>query len=148
MSSAEVNKVTIRRYVEDALAEVPSGHLTATDDFLTSDAAFHDPGQAPSVGTGAHKQRSAILFGAFPNVRFAIENMVAEGERVAVRWTVRGTLQSGFMSLPPTGKEVRLSGITMYRLSGGRIAEGRSNFDQLGVLQSLGVIPSPGQAGR
>ena len=59
MSSAEVNKVTIRRYVEDALAEVPSGHLTATDDFLTSDAAFHDPGQAPSVGTEAQKQRSA-----------------------------------------------------------------------------------------
>lgn len=50
------------------------------------------------------------------------------------------------MSLPPTGKEVRLSGITIYRLCGGRIAEARSNFDQLGVLQ-LGVIPSPGQAG-
>jgi predicted ester cyclase len=74
--------------------------------------------------------------------------MAAEGERAAVRWTVRGTHQGGFMSLPPTGKEVRLSGITMYRLSGGKIAEGRSNFDQLGVLQQLGVIPSPGQAGR
>ena len=51
------------------------------------------------------------------------------------------------MSLPPTSKEVKMSGITIYRLSGGRIAEGRSNFDQLGVLQQAGVIPPPGQAG-
>lgn len=69
MSSAEENKATVRRYVEDALAEVRSGNLAATDDFLTSDAAFHDPGQAPSVGTEAHKQRSAMLLGAFPNAR-------------------------------------------------------------------------------
>lgn len=69
-------------------------------------------------------------------------------EWVAVRWTVRGTHQDGFMSLTPTGKEVTMSGITIYRLSGGRIAEARSNFDQLGVLQQLGVIPPPGQAGR
>jgi steroid delta-isomerase-like uncharacterized protein len=121
--------------------------LAATDHFLTSDAAFYDPGQPPSVGTEAQKQRSAMLLGAFPNARFAIENMVAEGERVAVRWTLRGTRQGGFMSLPPTGKEVTMSGITIYRLSGGKIAEARSNFDQLGMLHQLGVIPPPGQAG-
>ena len=73
--------------------------------------------------------------------------MIAEGERVAVRWTLRGTHQGGFMSLPPPGKKVTMSGITIYRLSGGRIAEARSNFDQLGVLQQAGVIPPPGQAG-
>jgi predicted ester cyclase len=82
MSSAEENKATVRRYVEDALAEVRSGNLAATDEILTSDAAFYDPGQSPSVGTEAQKQRSAMLLGAFPNARFAIENMVPEGERV------------------------------------------------------------------
>jgi hypothetical protein len=59
MSPAEEHKAIVRRYVEDALAEVRSGNLAATDDFLTSDATFYDPGQPPSVGTEAQKQRSA-----------------------------------------------------------------------------------------
>ncbi len=59
MSSAEENKATVRRYVEDAVAEVRSGNLAATDEILTSDATFYDPGQPPSVGTEAQKQRSA-----------------------------------------------------------------------------------------
>lgn len=59
MSSAEENKATVRRYVEDAVAEVRSGNLAATDEILTSEATFYDPGQPPSVGTEAQKQRSA-----------------------------------------------------------------------------------------
>ena len=144
--ATEENKAIVRSYLVDALAEIRRGNLAATDEFLTGDAAFYDPGQPPSVGTEAQRERSAMLLGAFPDAEFATEDMIAEGDKVAARWTFRGTHQGDFAGIPPTGKQVTMRGITLYRLVGGKIAEARSNFDQLGMLQQLGVIPQSGQA--
>jgi predicted ester cyclase len=80
---SEENKAIIRRYLQDALAQIRSGNPHATDEFLTSDAAFHDPGQPPSIGREAQRQRSDMLLSAFPDVQFTIEDMVAEGDKVA-----------------------------------------------------------------
>jgi steroid delta-isomerase-like uncharacterized protein len=143
--STQENKAIVHRYLEDALAQIRDGKLDATDEFLTGDAAFHDPGQPASVGREAQRQRSAMLLGAFPDVRFAIEDLVAEADKVAVRWVMRATHQGVFAGIPATGRPVAMSGITIYRLAEGRIAEAWSNLDQLGLLQQLGTIPAPAQ---
>jgi steroid delta-isomerase-like uncharacterized protein len=145
--SVEENKALVRRYLGDAFAEVQRGNLAATDELLASDATFYDPGAPPSVGREAQRQRSTVLVSAFPTAHFTIEEMVAEGDKVAVRWTFNGTHEGPFMGLPPTGKNVTMTGITIYRIVNGKIQEAWSNFDQLGVLQQLGVVPVQGQAG-
>ena len=143
--STEQNKIIIRRYLEDALEAVRGGNLAATDEYLAEGATFYDPGRPPSIGREAQKQRSAALLNSFPDVRFVIEDMIAEGDRVAARWTMRATHTGSFMNIPPTGRQIVMTGITIYRLMDGKIVEAHSDLDQLGMLQQLGVIPTPGR---
>jgi steroid delta-isomerase-like uncharacterized protein len=121
----EDNKAIIRRYLQDALEQVRTGNRATTDEFLTSDA--HDPGKPASIGREAQRERSATLLSAFPDVRFTIEDMVAEGDKVAARWEMSGTHQGAFAGIPATGKQVAIAGITIYRLADGKIAEAWSN---------------------
>ncbi len=144
--ATEENKAIVRSYLVDALAEIRRGNLAATDEFLTGDAAFYDPGQPPSVGTEAQRERSAMLLGAFPDAEFATEDMIAEGDKVAARWTFRGTHQGDFAGIPPTGKQVTMPGIDIMRIKDSRIAELWGHEDMLGMLQQLGVAPTPGQS--
>jgi steroid delta-isomerase-like uncharacterized protein len=111
---------------------------------VAESAKRHDPGQLPSIGPEAQKQRSAMLLSAFPDVQFTIEDMVAEGDNVAVRWVMRATHQGAFAGIPATGRQVAMSGITIYRLTDGKIGEAWSTFDQLGLLHQLGMTPAPG----
>jgi len=76
-----------------------------------------------------------------------VEDVIAEEDRVVVRWTAQGTQQGELLGVPPTGKQVTVTGIDVYRIENGRTAEHWGNFDQLGMLQQLGVIPVPGAAG-
>ena len=73
--------------------------------------------------------------------------MVAEGDRVVVRWTAEGTHQGELLGIPPTGKRLRFSGISIYRLAEGKVAEVWEEFDRLGLMQHLGVILTPGETG-
>ena len=83
---------------------------------------------------------------AFPDLHFTVEDLIAEGDKVVARLTVRGTQQGAFMGIPPTGKHVTVTGIDINRLAGGKSVEHWLNMDTLGLLQQLGVIPAPGQA--
>ena len=74
-----------------------------------------------------------------------IEDVIAEGDKVAVRFTFRGTHQGELMGIPPTGKQVTISGMDINRIAGGKIAERWAVFDMLGMLQQLGVMPAPEQ---
>ena len=139
--STEHNKAVIQRYLQEG----PTNEAIALAS-LTEDATFYDPGAPPSVGHAAQRQRSAMLFSAFPNPQFTVEDLIAEADQVVARWTFRGTHRGPFAGIPPTGKQVEMTGITIYRLRDGKIAEARSNIDQLGLLQQLGVIPMPEQS--
>jgi predicted ester cyclase len=75
------------------------------------------------------------------------EDQIAEGDKVASRWTMRGTHTGELLGIAPTGKQATMTGIVISRLAGSTIAEEWENFDQLGLLQQLGVIPSPAEAG-
>jgi predicted ester cyclase len=80
----------------------------------------------------------------FPDIKVTVEDLVAEGEKVVARWTWRGTNQGEFQGMSPTGKQVTGSGISIHRFANGKFAEAWVNFDTLGMLQQLGVIPAMG----
>jgi predicted ester cyclase len=89
------------------------------------------------------KQYAAMNLGAFPDVRVSVEDQIAEGDMVVTRWTATGTHTGELMGIPPTGRRIEISGITINRFSGGRIAEDWYQSDDLGMMQQLGVIPWP-----
>ena len=86
-----------------------------------------------------------MFYAAFPDLRGTIEDMVAEGDKVASRLRWRGTHQAELMGIPPTGKQGDFTRIAIHRIEGGKVVEGWVNFDAMGMMQQLGVVPSPGQ---
>jgi predicted ester cyclase len=80
--------------------------------------------------------------GAFPDARVTVEDQIAEGDKVVDRWTATGTPTGDLMSVPPTGRRIEVSGITISRFAGGKIVEDWYQGDDLGMMQQLGVIPS------
>jgi steroid delta-isomerase-like uncharacterized protein len=134
----EENKAIVRRY----LTEGPTNEALALAS-LTDDAVYYDPGAPPSVGHEGQKRRTAALLTAFPDPKFDLDDVIAEGDKVVVRWTFHGTHSGPFGPIPATGKRVSMTGITIYTLRGGKIAEARSNFDQMGMMQQLGPL-APG----
>jgi len=94
------------------------------------------------------KQHIAIFEAGFPRYWLKAEDMIVEGTKVAVRATFGGTHQGDLMGIAPTGKEVSGDGILIYRIENAKIVEFWSGFDQLTILQQLGVVPPPGGGGE
>ncbi len=94
------------------------------------------------------KRRVANLLTAFPDVQIIQEELIAEGDQVVERWTIRGTHQSTFMGIPPTGKYITYTGIDIFRIVDGKLVLVGQSVDRLGMMQQLGVVPMPGQATR
>lgn len=86
-----------------------------------------------------------MLYKAFPDYHVTVEDQIAEGERVVTRWTCHGTHEGEFQGMPPTGKKMAMSEITIFRIANGKLVEGWSNLDMLGALQQLGAIPASEQ---
>lgn len=86
-----------------------------------------------------------VLRAAFPDYRFELFDQIAEGDRVAMRWRFAGTHEGPFQGAPPSGKQVSMTGITIFRLAGGRLVEGWTNEDLLGLLEQIGALPAPEQ---
>ena len=80
---------------------------------------------------------------AFPDRRFVVEDMIAEGDKVSARFTMRGTHKGEFRGIAPSGREVMMAGIDMIRLAEGKMVEDRVEVDQLGMMQQLSVVASP-----
>ncbi len=140
---SEKNRALVEHFVEEAFNR---GNLEAAEEIYASTFISHDPTAPEEQGTpGDVKQFVNTYRTAFPDGHTTVEDSVAEGDKVAYRWTFRGTHQGGLMGIPPTGKRVEITGITINRLSGGKIEEQWNTFDQLGMLQQIGVIPARGQ---
>ena len=82
-----------------------------------------------------------VFRGAFPDTRITIEDQVAEGDRVVTRWTARGTHQGDLMGIPPSGASGEIGGVTINRISGGKIAETWGSYDLLGLIRQIGATP-------
>jgi steroid delta-isomerase-like uncharacterized protein len=138
--SLQENKDLVQRVVDT----INEGKLSQAKELYTSDFVNHDP-SAPTVRDREALMQTLAVWGTgFPDARATIEEMVAEGDKVAKRWTYRGTHSGEFMGIPATGKEISMTAITIYRISGGKVAECWWNYDSLGVMQQLGVIPPLG----
>ncbi len=86
------------------------------------------------------------MFAAFPDSNMTIDDTVAEGDRVVSRFTVRGTHRGEFQGIPPTGKQVTITGIAISRIEGGRVVEDWEELNMLGLMQQIGAIPAPAEA--
>jgi steroid delta-isomerase-like uncharacterized protein len=141
--STEDNRAATQRFYAEVWNK---GDLDAVDDILTSDFVDHaaPPGFPP--GLEGAKQVFVMYRTAFPDFRLSVEDLIAEGDKVVARWVTQGTHGGELMGIPPTGKQVTVEGIDVFRLVGGKIAEHWAQFDMLGLLQQLGVAPTPGQA--
>ena len=138
---SEENKAILRRVNEEVFTQ---GNLALVDELLSPNYLLHDPGIPGGElrGTESFKQQWVSMFRtAFPDLQLSVEDQVAEGDRVATRYTARGTHRGELMGIAPTGKQVTITGITVDRISGGKIEEEWNNFDQLGVLRQLGAVP-------
>ena len=140
--SAEANKVVVRRFIEEVLA---GGDVAALAELTAPDCAEHtaSPGGWPGEGTVA---RYMVTWrAAFPDLAITVEDLLAEGDRVAVRWTLRGTHWGAFLGVLPTGRSVVVAGLEIYRLDAGQIVERWAVVDTLALLRQLDA-PSPSPA--
>ena len=139
--STEENKAVIRRVIEEVWNK---GNLAVADEVIANNYVFDAAGQE-FKGPEGLKQAVTIYRTAFPDFHITIDDMVAEGDKVASRFTVRGTHKGDLMGIAPTGKQVTVTGTAFNRLVGGKEVEARASMDQLGMLQQMGVVPPMGQ---
>jgi steroid delta-isomerase-like uncharacterized protein len=138
--STEENKANNRRIYEEVWN---GGNLAVIDELFAANSVFHDPATILH-GPAGFKAYVTMYRSAFPDTDFTIEDVIAEGDKVVTRWTARGTHKGELQGIPPTGKKVAVTGIVVTHLSNSKLVEGWSNFDALGMLQQLGMIPSMG----
>jgi steroid delta-isomerase-like uncharacterized protein len=141
--STEENKALYRRWFEEV---VSGGNLALVDELLASDYVLHFPGVPAPVDREGHKQLVMMFRTGFPDWNETVEDVIAEGDKVVIRVTGRGTHQGGFQGIPPTGNRVTATGVGIGRIEDGRITETWAAYDALGMMQQLGVIPAPGQS--
>ena len=131
-----------RRMIEEVFG---AGNYDLADELVAANAMGHDPAlPEPTVGPEGVKESARGYRGAFPDLKLTIEQQVAEGDYVATRWSARGTHKAELFGIAATGKESTVTGITIDRWAGGKIAESWTNWDTLGMLQQLGVVPQLG----
>lgn len=141
--STEVNKTSLRRFYDEVFNKK---NKAAIDEFIAPNQVDHAAPPGTPGGLAGARQTITMYLTAFPDLHFTVEDIIAEGDRVVARLTMRGTQQGAFMGTPPTGKHVTSTGIDINRLAGGKSVEHWLEMDTLGLLQQLGVVPAPGQA--
>ena len=139
---SEQNKKTVRRAFEEGWN---NGKLDIFDEICDAGYVNHDPSRAAMehVDVAGYKQFVGGTLAAFPDCAFTILDQIAEGDKTDTRWQVSGTHQGEFLGIPATGKNALMTGMSIHRFVGGKIAEEWSNWDALGLLQQLGVVPAP-----
>lgn len=134
------NKALVRGFFEDVWS---TGDIARRDAFLASDYRGHLSGSPQTIDRNGWTTWFQGFRSAFPDARFTVEDMIAEGDRVAARLTMRGTHSGPLNGIPATGRSVVVSGMSIERVADGRIVEGWNENDALGMLTQLGVLPLP-----
>ena len=136
--SIEESKAIVRRFTDEILNEK---NLDRADEIMAQDYVDHGamPGQAP--GLQGSKSKWSMWVAAVPDLRVRAEDMFAEGDRVAVRWTAKGTQSGNLLGIPASGRSFRFTGMSVFRVAAGKIAEQWEEWDKLDLMQQLGVVP-------
>ena len=142
--SAEENKAKVRRLIQEFLN---NGDLAVADEIFATNFVNHSPAIGITADRQGIKQYITMLRSAFSDFHCTIEDLIAEGDKVAVRVINRGTHRAEFMGISPTGRQVNVTAISIFRFAGGKVVERWNNTDNLGLLRQLGVVLPQGQAG-
>jgi steroid delta-isomerase-like uncharacterized protein len=143
-NNLEQNKELTRRFYEECWNQ---GKVDRLDQYVTKDCRYHDP-VFPTVGPGIDslKQHITMCRKGFPDLRFALDDMIAERDEVVVHWTARGTHEGQFLGMAPTRKSASVTGTSIYRIKNQRIQEQFAEWNLLTLMEHLGVaIPSKAQ---
>ena len=136
----DANKDLVRRFFEEVWS---TGDLSLRDEFLGADYRGHMAGAEQPIDRDGWTGWFQGFRTAFPDARFTVEDLIAEGDRVAARLTMRGTHLGPMNGVPATGRAVVVTGMSIERVANGRIVEGWNQNDALGLLTQLGVLPPP-----
>ena len=126
MSAEESNKALVRRFFEEAWVK---GNVSAVDEFMAADYVEHPRPSTLPPGAEGLKQLILAYRTAFPDLKLTLDDIFAEGEMVAFRWSVSGTHLGEWLGVPPTGNHVRATGITNFRIAGGKVEESWTSID-------------------
>lgn len=139
--SVQENKALARRVFDEVWSQ---GNLDLADEILTPDFVGRPGGLGePFKGPAGAKEFIGRLREGFPDITFTIEDTIAEGDLVATRWTATGTHDGEFMGFEPTGRRATIGGMTIQRFEDGRIVEGWTQPDAVGLLRVIGALPEP-----
>jgi steroid delta-isomerase-like uncharacterized protein len=136
----DANKTVSRRIIEEVFNQ---GRYEVLDELVAPTFVQHDPSSPmPVEGIDGLRQFIDLYRTSFPDLKITIEDQIAEGDRVATRWTAVGTHQADLLGISATGKQATVTGITIDTIADGKLAASHNNWDTLGMLQQLGVVPS------
>ena len=139
---SDANKDVVRRVFEEA---VNTGKLELLNGLIAED--YTSPSGASATGPEAFVKPIRALSEAFPDIRYQLKDMIAEGDQVAVRWTWSGTHRNVYRGptgvYPPTGKQLANDGMAVFQVSGGKVRRAWLLTDRLGFLQEVGGVPRP-----
>jgi steroid delta-isomerase-like uncharacterized protein len=139
MATAEENRRTMQRFV--VFINTADENLAA--ELVSPKATFHVPGRTePVSGPPGYLEIIQMMRSGFPDIQWTLEEVIAEGDKVAARFTMRGTHQGTFFGVPPTGKKITVQALNIYRFADGQIVEERGQPDLLELLKQIGAIPA------
>lgn len=135
------NKDVVRRWFTEVLE---GGKFDTADEVIAPDFIAHDPSMPEAKGPEGMKHRARLLRTAFPDLKYTLGDLVAEGDKVATHWAFHGTHKGTFRGIAPTGKRVAFTGTVIFRVANGKLQESWVNWDALGLLEQLGALPAAG----
>src|SRR6476646_378603 len=132
------NKLVMYRFLEF----INTASEKLAQELISPNAVFHVPGRAePMRGPAGYLSIIQMMRGGFPDIQWNLEEMVAEGNKVAARFTMRGTHRGTFFGVPPSGNKISVQAMNLYRLSHGQFVKERGQPDMLALLQQIGALP-------
>jgi len=140
MSAKEI-KALVRRFFE-GVNKGKAAFMAAIDELYATDYVEHGGTGEDRRGIKAYKKSMGEFYSAFPDIHATLDDMVVEGDRVAVRFTLSYTHKGEFMGAPPTNKKVTTEEICIIRIAGGKFVETWARYDTLGLMQQLGIVPT------
>jgi steroid delta-isomerase-like uncharacterized protein len=143
MSPSENKEIVLRKWYQELWDR---WNIGVADDLFSSDYALHLSGVDAALNRDAAKQVVAMFSVAFPDLKHTVDEIIAEGETIAARWTVRGTHRGEYQGIAPTGRNVTVSGTTIHHMSSGRIVETWLTMDTIEVLKQLDAVPQVARA--
>ncbi len=144
--STEENKAMVRRFYE-AYNKGQEAAMAALEGLYAPDYVYHGPSALGDADLAATKRIWRAYFTAFPEQHVTVDDLIAEGDKVVLRYTIRATHQGEFMGVPATGRAVTVTGIIISRFAGGKWVEDWSAFDALRLMQQVDAIPPMPQLG-